>query len=118
MVLEQGALSGRYTSANPFPENSVRAQVYNHQLDELTSLVDELKSIGKKYGLSAAQTAIAWAVAKNTLPIIGATKAKHVEEAAKAIQVNLSKKEINKLEEVASRINANTIGSWEQDMRE
>lgn len=118
MVLEQGALSGKYTVDNPFPEGSVRAQVYNHQLSELTSLIDELKSIGEKHNLSTAQTAIAWAIAKNTLPIIGATKAKHVEEAAQATKVQLSQEEVERLEEVASYINANTIGSWEQDMRE
>lgn len=118
MVLEQGALSGKYTVDNPFPAGSVRAQVYNHQLPELTSLVDELNKVGEKYNLSAAQIAIAWAIAKDTLPIIGATKAKHVEEAAKAAQVQLSPEEVNHLEEVAAHINADTIGSWEQDMRE
>lgn len=118
MVLEQGALSGKYTVNTPFPEGSVRAQVYNQQLPELTSLIDELEKIGKKHNLSPAQTAIAWSVAKNTIPIIGATKDKHVDEAAQAIKVQLGDEEVNELEESASHINANTIGSWEQDMRE
>lgn len=118
MVLEQGALSGKYNVDNPFSANSVRAQVYNHQLGELTALVDELVKVGQKHSLSVAQTAISWSVTKNTLPIIGATKASHVQEAAQASQVKLTDAEVATLEDVASHIKANTIGSWEQDMRE
>ena len=36
----------------------------------------------------------AWAIAKETLPIVGVTKEHHVEDAAKAASVKLSEAEI------------------------
>lgn len=74
MVLEQGALAGKYTTDNPLPAGSVRAQVYNNKLPQLTSLINELKEVGAKHNISVAQTAMAWAVSKGALPIIGVTK--------------------------------------------
>ncbi len=118
MVLEQGALTGRYNQDNPFPAGSVRAQVYNNKLPQLTELLNNLQAIGDKHGISIAQTAMAWAMAKGALPIIGVTKVNQVKDAKAVTQVQLTSSEINQLEEVADKANVNTIGSWEQDMRE
>lgn len=38
MVLEQGALSGKYDTAHPMPEDCARAQTYNPVLDKLEIL--------------------------------------------------------------------------------
>ncbi|QNQ83675.1 aldo/keto reductase [Lactobacillus sp. PV037] len=116
MVLEQGALTGKYNVNNPFPAGSVRAQVYNDKLPELTDLVTKLEEIGKNYDLSAAQTAMAWALSKDTFPIIGVTKVNQVEDAAQVAATRLTKSEIQELEDVAEKINVNTTGSWEPDM--
>ncbi|WP_391486866.1 aldo/keto reductase [Lactobacillus mulieris] len=118
MVLEQGALTGRYNQDNPFPAGSVRAQVYNNKLPQLIELLNNLQAIGDKHGISIAQTAMAWAMAKGALPIIGVTKVNQVKDAKAVTQVQLTSSEINQLEEVADKANVNTIGSWEQDMRE
>lgn len=118
MVLEQGALSGKYTTENPFPEGSVRAQVYNSKLPQLTSLIKKLEEVGQKHGISVAQTAMAWALAKGTLPIIGVTKTNQVVDAATVAQVKLSADEVAGLEKIADEAGVNTIGSWEQDMRQ
>lgn len=118
MVLEQGALTGKYTTANPFPAGSIRAQVYNRKLPQLTNLVNELKVIGAKHKLSIAQTAMAWALAKGAIPIIGVTEVKQVVAVADVAQVQLSRAEIAQLEGVADAAGVNTIGSWEQDMRQ
>ncbi len=45
MVLEQGALSGKYDTAHPMPEGSARAQAYNPILDKLELLNSELKKL-------------------------------------------------------------------------
>ena len=118
MVLEQGALTGKYNVNNPFPTGSVRAQVYNDKLSELTDLVEKLTEIGKKYDLSAAQTAMAWALSKGTFPIIGVTKVNQVEDAAQVAATRLTDAEIKELEAVAAKINVNTTGSWEPNMNE
>ena len=75
MVLEQGALTGRYSEANPFPAGTGRGDSYNPHLKELAGLNEKLAVIGTRFNTSPAQVATAWAIAKGTLPIIGVTKA-------------------------------------------
>lgn len=116
MVLEQGALAGKYDSKNPFPEGSDRANTYNPMLKEIEKLTEVVKHVGDVHGISVAQTQIAWAIAKGTLPIIGVTKVHHVEDAAKAAEVVLSKDEIELMEETADELGLSTIRYWEKKM--
>ncbi len=116
MVLEQGALTGRYSEENPFPEGSGRAEAYNPHLKELTALIDELKIIGTRFDASPAQVATAWAIAKGTLPIIGVTKVRQVEEAAKAAQIVLTADEISRLERLGDETGVHTLREWEKEM--
>ncbi len=116
MVLEQGALSGKYDTKNPFPEGSARAQAYNPILPQLEELTNAMKEIGSAHNLSAAQIGTAWAINKGTLPIIGVTKINHVEDAAKILNVKLSADEIKKLESLADKANVSTIREWEKKM--
>lgn len=116
MVLEQGALSGKYNTRNPLPEGSQRAMTYNPVLVEIEALTNEMKRIGDKYNASVSQIAIAWAIAKGTTPIIGVTKPAHVEDAAKAVEIKLTSEEIEILELIASKTGVDTRGSWEQPM--
>ncbi|BDZ30736.1 aldo/keto reductase [Lactiplantibacillus sp. WILCCON 0030] len=117
MVLEQGALTGKYTVDHPFPATSARGKVYNPQLPQLTALIETLTKVGAPHQLSAAQTAMAWALAKGTIPIIGVTKVKQVAEAAQVAATALSAEEVKTLETAAAKTTADTIGFWEQDMR-
>ena len=82
MVLEQGALSGKYNKENPMPAESDRGKKYNPVLPQLEALTDAMTAIGERHGASCSQIGIAWAIAKGTLPIIGATKERNVVEAA------------------------------------
>lgn len=116
MVLEQGALTGRYSEENPFPEGTGRGEAYNPYLKELTALIDELKIIGTRFDASPAQVATAWAIAKGTLPIIGVTKVRQVEEAAKAAQIELTADEINRLERLGDETGVHTLREWEKEM--
>lgn len=116
MVLEQGALTGRYDAAHPFPEGSGRGAAYNARLKELDALVSELKKIGGCHGISPAQTATAWAIAKGTLPIIGVTKVKQVEEAAAAANVELDAEETARLEALGGEAGVSTLREWEKEM--
>lgn len=116
MVLEQGALSGKYDTDHPFPEGSDRAKKYNPILPQLTELVTAMKEIGEIHGLSAAQVGTAWAIAKGTLPIIGVTKVRHVEDVVKAASITLTPEEIMSLENLADKANVSTIREWEKKM--
>ncbi|WP_394678683.1 aldo/keto reductase [uncultured Sphingobacterium sp.] len=116
MVLEQGALSGKYNSANPLPENSGRAATYNKVLPQLEHLTTAMKEIGESRNASVAQIGIAWAIAKHTLPIIGVTKLPQVADAASAAKIILSKEEVERLEELAMKTGVDTKGAWENPM--
>lgn len=116
MVLEQGALTGRFDKEHPFPEGTGRGLSYNPHLTELTELITELKNIGTKYNASPAQIAIAWAIAKGTLPIIGVTKVKQVVEAKEASSIQLTAKEIQTLEYLGDKTNVSTLREWEKEM--
>ena len=55
--------------------------------------------------------------AKGTLPIIGVTKASHVEDAAKAAAVVLTAEETAELEALADSLHVNAIRFWEKEMK-
>lgn len=116
MVLEQGALTGKYNKEYPFPVGTGRGDSYNPHLAEIETLVTELKKIGEKYAASPAQIATAWAIAKGTLPIIGVTKVKQVEEAAASAQITLTAEEIDRLEKLGDETGVHTLREWEKEM--
>ena len=117
MVLEQGALSGKYDTKHPMPAGSARAETYNPVLDKLEILNAELKKLADKYGVGAAQISVAWAIAKGTLPIIGVTKENQVLDAVKAANVTLTAEETEELEKVADSLELNVIRFWEKEMK-
>ena len=116
MVLEQGALSGKYNSMHPLPENSARAATYNKLLPQLEDLTAEMKTVGESHNASVAQIAIAWAIAKKTLPIIGVTKLSQVTDAISAAKISLSEQEVGRLDKLAKKTGIDTKGGWENPM--
>lgn len=116
MVLEQGALSGKYNTNNPLPAGSGRGETYNKVLPQLEEVTNAMKEIGAGKNATVAQVAIAWAIAKKTLPIIGVTKPSQVEDAAQAAKITLTSEEIERIEALAAKAGVDTRGSWEQPM--
>lgn len=117
MVLEQGALSGKYDTKRPLPAASDRGRTYNPLLPQIEKIVAVMKGIADSHGVNTAQIPVAWAIAKGTLPIIGVTKVAQVEDAAKAAAVELTADEIKALENVADEMNLNVIRGWEKGMK-
>ncbi len=116
MVLEQGALSGKYSPENPLPEGSNRSKAYNGMLSQLKALTDKLVSIGQSQGAAAPDVATAWAIAKGATPIIGVTRPDYVDGLARARTMTLFGNDIAELEALADGANVNTRGWWEQEM--
>ncbi len=116
MVLEQGALSGKYNTLNPLPEGSGRGNTYNKILPQLEELTNAMREIGESKNATVAQIAVAWAIAKNTLPIIGVTKIVQAEDAVKASNIQLSQDEMDRIESLAKNAGVDTKGSWEESM--
>ncbi|QWU18009.1 Predicted oxidoreductase [Paenibacillus sophorae] len=117
MVLEQGALTDKYSAQHPFPSGTRRGEAFNSDvLAKLEGLIHVMRDIGSKYNVSTAQIAIAWSIAKGTVPIIGVTKTTHIEDAIKAAEVNLTAQEIRDLEAAAKETGVEVRGSWEKPM--
>ena len=117
MVLEQGALSGKYNTTNLMPENSERGKIYNPQMEKIEKLNEEMKKLAEKYKVKLALIPMAWAICKGTLPIIGVTKTEQVEDAVAAQKINLTKDEITGLEDFAKKLDINVIRFWEKEMK-
>ncbi|HEY9574369.1 MAG TPA: aldo/keto reductase [Lachnospiraceae bacterium] len=117
MVLEQGALSGKYDTKHPMPEGSARAETYNPVLGKLEILNANLKKLAEKYGVGMAQIPVAWAIAKGVLPIIGVTEENQVLDAVKAVNITLTEEETAELEKTADNLELNVIRMWEKEMK-
>ena len=98
------------------PADSQRGQTYNAILPALDELTAVMRTIGEEHGASVAQVAIAWAAAKGATPLIGATKPRHVSDAARAAEISLAADEITRLEAAASATGVDTKGAWENAM--
>lgn len=116
MVLEQGALSGKYDTVHPLPEGSQRGETYNPMLSQIEKLIGVMRTVGDKYRVSPALVAIAWAIAKGTTPIIGVTKVEQVQDIVHALQISLTPEEMQMLEKEAENTGIDTRGSWEMPM--
>ncbi|KAB2351846.1 aldo/keto reductase [Actinomadura rudentiformis] len=79
-------------------ENDTYADALYEEAD--FDVVDVVKAVAGERGVPPAQVALAWLLHKEGVvaPIIGATKLKHVEDAAAAVTLRLDEKEIERLE--------------------
>lgn len=64
-------------------------------------VVERVAAVATQQGVSRAQVALAWMLSKSfiTSPIVGASKAQHLEDAVAALSLKLSPEEISALEE-------------------
>lgn len=116
LVLEQGALTGRYGPAHPLPAGSSRAEAYNALLPQLQALTGRMQAMREDREGAVAAVATAWAIAKGTTPIIGVTKPGHVDGLVAARDVELADEEIAELEVLADAAGVDTRGWWEREM--
>lgn len=114
MVLEQGALAGRYHAKNHFPIFSMRNFAFpKSKFQKIEGLLSMMKDIADKYGIDRSQVPVLWVIAKGAVPIVGITKPSYAEKLSDALKVNLSAEEINRLTEEAQKTGIRQQGSWE-----
>lgn len=81
--------------------DKVAIQKYDSTQENDLLIVKRVSEIADKYGATMPQISIAWLLAKGvTSPLIGATKAKYFDDAAKALDISLSKEDIAYLDEL------------------
>jgi aryl-alcohol dehydrogenase (NADP+) len=73
---------------------------FNRKADE--AVIDAVAAVAKQRGVAPAEVAIAWLLAQPgvTAPIVGATKASHLEDSVKAVGARLTAEETTTLESV------------------
>ncbi|HEX5552134.1 MAG TPA: aldo/keto reductase, partial [Chitinophagaceae bacterium] len=102
--LARGVLTGKRTKEG---NETARAKtdafsksMYGQDMD--FAIVNRLSEIARQKDVPDAQVALAWMLGKHavTAPIIGASKAGHLEDAVAALSVKLTDEEISRLEEL------------------
>jgi aryl-alcohol dehydrogenase-like predicted oxidoreductase len=75
--------------------------LYSRTEDADHKVIDRLGEVAEKKGVSRAQLALAWMLAKPgvTSPIVGATKPHHLQDAVAALSITLTTEDITALEE-------------------
>ena len=114
MVLEQGALSGKYNAKNHFPTFSMRNFAFpKSKFEKIKGLLDIMKSIAEKHNIDPSQIPILWAISKGAVPIVGITKPSHAKALAAALDVSLSAEDIEAIEAEALNTGIRQQGVWE-----
>src|SRR5437764_6073727 len=105
--LAGGLLSGKYRRGQDAPEGTRRFEGWTeppvHDEDRLYDTVDQLVAIGQEHGISAAQVALAYTLAKpaGTSVIVGARTEEQLRDNLAAAEVTLSEEELGRLDEVS-----------------
>ena len=61
-------------------------------------IIDRVAEIAEKRGVSMTEVSLAWLLTKVASPVVGATKLRHIEGAAKAVELELTDEEAAYLE--------------------
>lgn len=73
---------------------------YDRTEEQDMAIVDRVHELAEKYGVKMQEIALAWHWAKGVAsPIVGATKAKYLDDAAGALNVRLTAEDVAYLEE-------------------
>jgi aryl-alcohol dehydrogenase (NADP+) len=83
------------SNSDPYSDND-----YYHEQD--FAIVDRITQVAGKRGVKNAQVALAWILRQPgiTAPILGASRAEHLEDAVEALNLKLDAEELKTLEEL------------------
>ncbi len=103
--LGRGFLTGRFQSPDDFGKNDFRKHSPRFQGENFQKnlqLVDKVKELAKRKGVTPAQLALAWVLkqGEDIIPIPGTTKIKHIEENIKAAEIGLTDDELQQIEDI------------------
>ncbi|WP_462264299.1 aldo/keto reductase [Mucilaginibacter sp.] len=101
--LGRGFISGDIQTPDHFADNDFRKHIPRFQGEQFyknIDMVNEIKKLADKKGISSSQLAIAWVVAKGHLPIPGTKRVKYVEQNIAAANIVLTQAEMEHLEQI------------------
>ncbi|MED1864360.1 aldo/keto reductase [Fictibacillus nanhaiensis] len=101
-VLSRGLLSGKWTKERQaqIDFRSFAPRFMGENLDQNLALVEALREIANEKQTTVAQLAIAWVMSQGNdiIPLIGARKRSHLEDAFEAINLQLNEADLVKIE--------------------
>jgi aryl-alcohol dehydrogenase-like predicted oxidoreductase len=101
-VLSRGLISGHWTkdSAGPGDFRAFSPRFQTGNVDRNLALVEALREVADKKGVSVAQIAIAWVIAQgdDIVPLIGARRRDRLREALGALKVTLTAEDLAGIE--------------------
>lgn len=80
-------------------EDSYARVKYDATADQDSAIINRVAELAEKRGVSMTEISLVWLMAKVTSPVVGATKLHHIEGAAGAVELELSREEMSYLEE-------------------
>ena len=80
-------------------EDSYGKLKYDATAGQDSVIIGRVMELAAKHGVSMTEVSLAWLLQKVTAPVVGATKMRHIEGAAKAVDLILSEEETAYLEE-------------------
>lgn len=101
--LGRGFVSGDIKTPEDFPANDFRKNIPRFQGEQFyknIELVNEIAKLAKEKEITTSQLAIAWTIAKGSLPIPGTKRVKYVEQNSAAAGIKLSTEELARLEAI------------------
>ena len=103
--LGRGFLTGAFKSPDDFAADDYRRVSPRFQGENFArnlELVEKVKQLAAKAGISAGQLALAWVLAQgeDIVPIPGTKRRKHIEENAVAVDISLAPELATKLQEI------------------
>jgi aryl-alcohol dehydrogenase-like predicted oxidoreductase len=104
--LASGLLTGKFhQNPDALAQTPIgRRNILKRNLERSRPLVDALTEIGENYNATPSQVALNWLIHSHgdtVVAIPGASKVKHAEESAEAMQFRLSEEELKRLDVVS-----------------
>ncbi len=97
-----GLLTGKYRKGETGRAQGLGAVIHSESDARKTATVDEVLAVSQKTGFPAGQIAIAWVLAKGTLPIIGPRTLKQLVDNLASTEVRLTPEQIQRLDAVSA----------------
>lgn len=99
--LAGGRLSRKHGETTARLEKDAYAKFkYDQTAQTDGQIIDRVRALSERKGVSMTEVALAWLLTKVTAPIVGATKCSHVDGAVAAVDLKLPEDEIDYLEEL------------------
>lgn len=100
-ALASGRLSKRPNETSKRLEEDKYAKFkYDKTAEQDSKIIERVIEIADKRNVTMTEVSLAWLLTKVTSPVVGATKLYHIEDAARAVDLELTTDEISYLEEL------------------